>query len=277
MLISKRPTGLFFLVNMKKQIKNILITITIIVIMLILWELLITHFHIPKRIAPKPSNLIDFIQKEFFTSHSTKYQTILTKSLYSLKDALIGFTLALIIGSGLGILLSQNKIIYSLLFPFLFLTQLIPIPALAPVLAAILGYGYSTKILLVVLFTIFPIIITMRNTILNIPENYKQLLHTYTQKPTILFKYLILPSLVPPLLSIMKIICSASIVATIITELPLSVKGGIGKDIYNSFNNQIIARVWVSVILISLISLIFFNLLSYLEKYINTKYKYGKF
>lgn len=262
---------------MKIEIKKILLIVGIIGIIIVLWETLVNHFDIPKRIIPKPSDLYHFIENEFFTTHSSRYQTVLIKSLYSFKDALIGFTLALIIGSGIGILLSQNKIIYSILFPFLFLTQLIPVPALAPVLAAILGYGYSTKMFLIVLFTIFPVAISVRSGILNIPENYKQLLNTYTSKKIETFKYLILPSLVPPILSTMKIVCTASIVATIITELPLSVKGGIGKDIYNSFNNQMIPRVWVSVILISLISLIFFNLVSHLEKYINNKYKYGQF
>jgi NitT/TauT family transport system permease protein len=131
--------------------------------------------------------------------------------------------------------------------------------------------------ILIVLFTIFPVAIAVRTSILNIPENYTQLLSTYTDSKRETFKYLILPSLVPPLLSTMKILSTASIVATIITELPLSVTNGIGKDIYNSFNNQMIPRVWVSVIIISLLSLLFFTLLSNFEKYINNKYKYGQY
>jgi ABC-type nitrate/sulfonate/bicarbonate transport system permease component len=75
----------------------------------------------------------------------------------------------------------------------------------------------------------------------------------------------------------MKVMAPASVVATIITELPLSLRNGIGKDIYNSFNNMLIPRVWVSVLLISLISLLFFKTVSGLEKYINNKYKYGEY
>jgi ABC-type nitrate/sulfonate/bicarbonate transport system permease component len=262
---------------MKKQIKKILIGLVVIAGILLLWELLINHYDIPKRIMPKPTDLLDFINKEFFTSHSNRYTTVLGKALESIKDAFIGFTISLILGSILGIVLSQSKNIYSILFPVIFLTQLIPVPALAPVLAAIFGYGYSTKIILIVLFTIFPVAVAVRSSILNIPENYNQLLSTYTDSKRETFRYLILPSLVPPLLSVMKILSTASIVATIITELPLSVRNGIGKDIYNSFNNQMIPRVWVSVIIVSILSLIFFSSLSYLEKYINNKYKYGQY
>jgi ABC-type nitrate/sulfonate/bicarbonate transport system permease component len=262
---------------MKKQIKKIIIGTVVIALIILIWQLIVEYFDIPKRIIPKPTDLWHFIEKEFFTSHSSRHTSVLIKALSSIKDAFLGFTISLILGSIIGIVLSQSKFIYSIFFPMIFLTQLIPVPALAPILAAIFGYGYSTKMILIVLFTIFPVAIAVRSSILNIPENYTQLLSTYTDSKRETFKYLILPSLVPPLLSTMKILSTASIVATIITELPLSVRNGIGKDIYNSFNNQMIPRVWVSVIIISSLSLLFFTLLSNLEKYINNKYKYGQY
>ena len=269
----KRPSRSFFLV----QTKKILITLLIISLILIIWEYLINKYDVPKRILPKPTDLLDFFQKEFLTKHSLKYKTVLDKSLKSFSDALIGFVLALIFGSTFGILLSKNKLTYTIFFPFLFLLQLIPVPAFAPVIATMLGYGYTTKIFIIVLFTVFPVTIAVRNAIINIPEDYNYLMYTYGSSRIEILKKLILPSIVPALLSIMKTVCTASIVATIITELPLSVIGGIGKDIYNSFNNQMIPRVWVSIMIISLISLLFFKTVSYLEKYINQKYRYGQY
>ncbi len=259
------------------KIKQILIIIFVLVLIILIWEFLINYFEVPKRIVPKPSDLYIFIKKEFFLQHSVRYQSVLTKTIFSLRDAFIGFVIALIVGLGLGIVLAHSKVIYSLLFPLLFLTQLIPVPALAPVIATMLGYGYPTKIFIITLFLIFPISIAVKNCILNIPLSYKDLISTYSIKRVKKYRYLIFPSLVPTLLSQMKVLSTASIVATIITELPLSVKGGIGKDIYNSFNNQMIPRVWVSVILISIASLTIFEGITILEKYINTKYKYGEY
>jgi ABC-type nitrate/sulfonate/bicarbonate transport system permease component len=266
-----------FFLKYGKKIRNTSVLLLGIVVILLIWELGINYFDTPKRILPKPTDLLQFIEKEFLTPKTTRYTTVLGKATESIKDAFIGFVISLILGSGIGILLSQNKKIYSVFFPIVFLTQLIPVPALAPVLAGIFGYGYSTKLILIVLFTIFPVAIAVRSSVLNIPENYTQLLSTYTDSKIQNFKYLILPSLVPPLLSIMKILSTASIVATIVTELPLSVRKGIGKDIYNSFNNQMIPRVWVSVIIISVLSLVFFSSFNYLEKYIDGKYKYGHY
>lgn len=91
-----------------------------------------------------------------------------------------------------------------------------------------------------------------------------------------MIRHLLIPAIIPDLLTTMKILTTASIVTSIIAELPLTVSGGIGKDIYNSFNNQITTRVWASLILVCLISLIFFYSISKLEKIIITKYRYAK-
>jgi len=262
---------------MNIKVKRIILTILITIAIILIWEFLIDYFNIPKRVIPKPSDLFYFFQKEFLTTHSDRYQTVLIKTLFSLRDAFVGFVLAFIVSLGLGILLAHSKGVYAILFPLIFLTQLVPVPALAPVIATMLGYGYTTKIFIITLFLIFPISISVRNCILNIPISYLDLFKTYTRNRIYKYRYLIFPSLVPTLLSQMKVVSTASIVATIITELPLSVRGGIGKDIYNSFNNQMIPRVWVSVMLISFLSFIIFRIFSILEIYINKKYKYGEY
>lgn len=262
---------------MRDKVRKIVLIILIIILTILIWEYLINYFNIPKRVIPKPSDLLHFIQKEFLTTHSSKYQSVLIKTLFSLRDAFVGFILAFVVSIGLGITLAHSKMGYSFLFPLIFLTQLVPVPALAPVVATILGYGYTTKIFIITLFLIFPISMTVRNCILNIPISYLDLFKTYSKNRIYKYRYLIFPSLVPTLLSQMKVVSTASIVATIITELPLSVRGGIGKDIYNSFNNQMIPRVWVSVMLISLLSFLIFRVLSMLEIYTNRKYKYGQY
>jgi NitT/TauT family transport system permease protein len=154
--------------------------------------------------------------------------------------------------------------------------QFLPVPAFAPVIASMLGYGSATKIFIIVLFTIFPVIITVEKAIASLPENYFSLFKTYSVNKISLYKKMILPAIVPNLLTTLKILTTASFVTSIIAELPLTVSSGIGKDIYNSFNNQVTTRVWASLLLISIFSLAFFYLIVFLEKYILLKYRYGK-
>ncbi len=198
------------------------------------------------------------------------------KCFSSVRDALLGFTLSTLLGSLLGIVFSQVSSFKSIFAPFTFIFQLLPVPAFAPVIASAFGYGLETKIIIIVLFTIFPVIVTVESAVERLSHSYLQLLATYNASNKEVIRLLLWPSIVPPLLTTMKILTTASIVTSIISELPLTVSGGIGKDIYNSFNNQIITRVWASLFLISLISLMFFYSVTYFEKNIMNKYRYGK-
>lgn len=255
-----------------KKILSYLIKISLILIILFIWEQIVISFEIPKRILPKPSQIVDYLTSDF---SSGKY-TLLIKTLLSFRDALVGFSISVVLGTLLGIIFNQFKILKTIFSPFILISQLLPVPAFAPVVAALLGYGFETKIIIIVLFTIFPVIVTVESTISSLSANYFALFSSYNAKKIEVIKKLFLPSILPDLITTMKILTTASIVTSIIAELPLTVSGGIGKDIYNSFNNQITTRVWASLVMLCTVSIFFFKSMLEIEKTIINKYRYAK-
>lgn len=255
----------------KKRIIKIFIGILLLTIFLLLWEQFVIQNDIPKRILPRPSEILSYLYADIIYKNS-----LLIKSLQSFIDCLIGLGTAVILGSIIGIIFSSNKIFKIILSPFALITQLIPVPAFAPVVAAFLGYGMETKIFIILLFMIFPVIVTVEKAIVTLPESYFALMKTYNAKRITLITKLVFPAIVPKFLVTLKVLATASFVTSIIAELPLTVSTGIGKDIYNSFNNQINVRVWASLIIISFISLAFFTTIVYLEKIILLKFRYDK-
>lgn len=255
-----------------KKILSYLIILAIFLVLLIIWEQLVTQFEIPKRILPKPSQIIDYLVQDFT---SGKY-TLLLKTLTSFRDALIGFSISVILGSIFGMVFHQIKILKIIFSPFILILQLLPVPAFAPVVAALLGYGFETKIIIIVLFTIFPVIVTVESTISSLSANYLALFSSYNAKKIEIIRKLFIPAILPDLITTMKILTTASIVTSIIAELPLTVSGGIGKDIYNSFNNQITTRVWASLVLLCTVSILFFKFMLEVEKSIINKFRYAK-
>lgn len=255
-----------------KKIFSIILTILLIIFLLFFWEQIVIHYEIPKRILPKPSQIVDYLVSDFT---SGKY-TLLKKTLLSFRDALIGFSISVIFGTILGIIFHQFKILKTIFSPFILISQLLPVPAFAPVVAALLGYGFETKIIIIVLFTIFPVIVTVESTITSLSTNYFALFSSYNAKKIQVIKKLFLPAILPDLITTMKILTTASLVTSIIAELPLTISGGIGKDIYNSFNNQITTRVWASLIMLCTASILFFKSVLEVEKTLINKYRYAK-
>ncbi|MEI7579093.1 MAG: ABC transporter permease subunit [bacterium] len=260
---------------MKQTLKNIItliILISLFGVSIYIWEELVIKYQIPKRILPQPSIIFVYLSNEIISGRLT----LITKAMESFRDALLGFILATFLGVLLGLTLFSKENFRIIFAPFIFITQLLPVPAFAPVVAALFGYGMITKIFIIVLFTIFPVINTVEKTIQNYPQQYFDLFQTYHASYQMILKKLIIPAIIPNLLITLKILTTASIVTSIIAELPLTISKGIGKDLYNSFNNQIIVRVWASLVIITIFSLLAFYCINNLETYILRHYHYEK-
>lgn len=71
---------------------------------------------------------------------------------------LVGFVLAVLIGTVLAVAMSQAKWIERSLFPYAVVLQTIPILAIVPVIGFALGFDFSSRVLVCVLIALFPII-----------------------------------------------------------------------------------------------------------------------
>ncbi|MCA9376489.1 ABC transporter permease subunit [Candidatus Nomurabacteria bacterium] len=246
-------------------------------LILLFTEWYVTNNDIPRTILPLPSDVFRYLY-ENLTLGSTFYgENLLEKSWVSMRDALAGFGISVILGSAIGVIFAKFEIIKESLHPPLFIIQLLPVPAFAPVVAALLGYGTETKILIIVLFTIFPVVIAVESAVRSIPKEYYALMKGFNSSRVKTMTSLVIPGIVPDLFVTMRILATASFVGSIVAELPLVVTSGIGKDLYNSFNNQIPLRVWSSLIVIACVALAFYFSVVFVGNFVDKKYRYGRF
>jgi NitT/TauT family transport system permease protein len=85
-------------------------------------------------------------------------QELLDGLWLSTKVAFIGLLIATVLGMLLAIAMSQARWVERSLYPYAVLTQTIPILAMVPLFGFWFGFGYLSRVLVVVLFAIFPII-----------------------------------------------------------------------------------------------------------------------
>ncbi|WP_460774634.1 ABC transporter permease [Microbacterium sp. GXF7504] len=72
--------------------------------------------------------------------------------------ALIGLALAVVIGMGWAILMSQSRLAERVLYPYAVILQTIPILALTPLIGIWMGYGIPARIVVCVIVAVFPLI-----------------------------------------------------------------------------------------------------------------------
>lgn len=120
---------------------------------LILWQASGNFGLLPKFIIPTPLEILYAFYRDsallFFHSKVTMI------------EAIIGFSAGIVIASLLAIIMDSFKWINDAIYPLLVLSQTVPTIAIAPILVLWLGYGILPKVVLIVITTTFPIVISI--------------------------------------------------------------------------------------------------------------------
>ena len=120
-----------------------------------LWEILVHSFSVPDWLLPPPSQI--FV--ELFNTKGLLY----FHAQITLREIVIGLLVSLCLAFSLSIAISWSDIVERTLLPFVITSQIIPIFTLAPLILIWVGTGISSKIVVVVLFTFFPVVISTVN------------------------------------------------------------------------------------------------------------------
>ena len=108
---------------------------------------------LPKFILPTPLEILQsFVRdREFLWYHSWA----------TLRVALLGLVLGVLIACIMAVLMDSLSWLNDLIYPMMVVVQTIPTIAIAPILVLWLGYGILPKIVLIILTTTFPIIVSI--------------------------------------------------------------------------------------------------------------------
>jgi NitT/TauT family transport system permease protein len=173
--------------------------------------------------------------------------------------AMLGLLIAAAIGIVTAVLMSQAKWVEITLFPYAVALQSIPILAIVPLIAFAIGYGFESRILVVVLISLFPII---TNTLFGLQSTSPQMRDLFTLKRasrwTVLTK-LQFPAALPAVFTGLRISAGMAVVGSIVADFFFR-KGdsGIGLVI-DTYRNQLNGEMlYGAILLASLLGLVAF-------------------
>ncbi|MCX6048594.1 MAG: ABC transporter permease [Chloroflexi bacterium] len=137
----------------------------------------------------------------------------------------IGFGLAVIIGVPLGMLLGWNTPLRAMFNPLISAFHATPRVALLPLLILWLGIGISSKIAIVFLGSIFPILITVMAGMRTLDENLLKCARSFGANDRQIFLTLALPSTVPFIIAGMRLAVGRALIGVVVGELVASTAG----------------------------------------------------
>lgn len=243
-----------------KKLKNIvynLYPILPLIICFFVWVFISEKEIIPRFILPTP--------KEVFYAFLQDFHIIKEHLIFTLTEAILGLIISILGAFFIAILMDKYKIIYKSFYPILVITQTIPTICLAPLIILWFGFGILPKILLIYITCSFPLLISILNGFNSVDKEIINLLKSMNASyiQTLLFAKI--PLSLRSFFSGLKIATSYSIIGAIISEW---LGGDKGLGVYmtrvrKSFNFD---KMFVVIIIISLLSIIFVEIIKLIEK-----------
>lgn len=233
--------------------------IVAILILLGLWELSVRVFSIEEWLLPSPTSIV-VESKEVLPTFLPHFMSTLTLSVS-------GFIVGAVVGIGVATLLHNSRRGREMFYPFLILSQNIPIIVLAPLLVIWFGFGPLPKLIVITLACFFPIAVATLGGLQQTSRELTYYMNMMGASQSQKFWKLELPYAVPSILSGLKIAATYSVMAAVISEW-LGAQKGIGVFMTLAASSYKTSRVFVAIIITMLLSLAFFGLILLLEKFL---------
>lgn len=232
-----------------------------IVLLVLLWQALVSFGYAPVTLLPPPAHVLDRMLELLLT---VTFQQQIAATLFRL---FAGFLIAVILGVAVGLAAAVNPAINAVVRPIVRVLAPLPKVALYPALLLLVGFGHESKILLVTADALFPILLATYYGASTVEQKLIwSAMAAGTPPREILFK-VVLPAAAPSILTGCRIGLVISCIVVFLAEMITSTDG-LGHVLMTAARTFQAVDMFVPLITISLLGLILNGLLELLRSYL---------
>jgi NitT/TauT family transport system permease protein len=232
-------------------------TILSIVATLAVWEILTRLLAVPGFILPAPSAI--------FIEAVTRYPLYLYNSWITFYEMVAGFVLAAVVGVFLAVMIVYSRVVRNMIYPQIVVLQIVPKVAIAPLLLIWAGYGMTSKVLLALLVSFFPIVVNMVTGLVEIEEELIDLCRILQSGRWQEFSKVRLPNALPYLFSSLKVASTLSVIGAVIGEF-VGGSEGLGHLIIIANTELRTSMAFVSLFCLSILGFLLYGLVILAER-----------
>lgn len=241
------------------MLNKVAIPLTILLIVLGVWEGLVHLLEMPRYILPAPSKIVVTL----FAEHAQ----LLKHTLVTLQEMLLGFLLAVSIGVPLAVLMFEFPALETAFYPYVIGSQTVPVFAIAPLLVLWFGFGIASKVIMAALIVFFAIVLNTLDGLKSTdPDTVNLFRILRASRWQILWKVRI-PSALPFIFSGAKIGISISTIGAVIGEW-VGAKAGLGYLMLYANGQLQISLVFAAIFCLTLLGLSLFGVMTLLERHV---------
>lgn len=220
------------------------------------WQLVVTLSGVPETTLPSPTDVL--------MEAIANADLLWASCVVTVREILIGFVLAAVIGFVVAVGLSASRTAHRLVYPSLVLMNSVPKVAVAPLFLIWFGFGATTNALLAMTIAVFPVIVNTALGLDGISDDYVRLGKVMGGNPWRLFFRIRLPSALPSIFAGLKLATSFATIGAIVGEF-IAGQEGLGYLAQLSAGQLETAITFAAIVVMAMIGLAFFYLVAWLE------------
>lgn len=183
----------------------------------------------------------------------------------SLQRVAISYTLAAIVGIGVGIAIGVNKTIYKALDPLFQLLRTVPPLAWVPISLAALRQNEPAALFVIFITAIWPILINTYVGVTQIPQDYNNVAKVLQLNKKDYFFNILIPAALPYIFTGLRIAIGLAWLAIIAAEIVMSGIVGIGFFIWDAYQNNNVSEVILALVYIGIVGLLLDKLMAWIQ------------
>jgi NitT/TauT family transport system permease protein len=179
--------------------------------------------------------------------------TLISDTVTTLYETLMGLAIGSILGVGLGLLLWFLPAISGVAEGFSILLNSIPKIALGPLIIIWFGSGMSSKIWLASISTFAVAMISSSAAAREVDRDLLNLFHSFQAKRWMIFRKLILPGALPWIFSTLRVNIGFALIGAVVGEYIAS-QSGLGHEVFVAGSLFDLNTVWLGIIILTLMA-----------------------
>lgn len=222
------------------------------------WEFLVWLYDVPPWLMPAPSS----VWARFFKTETLWFHTSIT-----ILEAMAGFAISAVLGVALSAGIVHSRFLERGVFPYIIVSNSIPIIAVIPLLTIWFGFGIAPKIMIASIITFFPIVTNTTRGLKSADPRILDFMHSINATRTEVFFKVQLPAALPYIFAGFKIAASLSLVGAVVGEFYGSDRG-LGYLVITSATQLRTDLLFVSIIVLAVLGVGLFTLFGWLERWV---------
>ena len=215
-------------------------------LLLVLWEVSVQAGWLDPRFIAAPSIILFKLWQMLGSGELLRHLGA------SLMRIAAGFVIGVVPAVLLGLWMGLSRPVRAIVDPLIGAIYPIPKIAILPLLMVLLGIGEASKIAVVAISAFFPVIVNTYTGVVNVERIYLDVAQSFGASRALVFRRVVFPGALPVIFAGIRLALGVCLIVIVSAEF-VAARDGIGFLIWSSWETLVIEKMFVGLLVISVI------------------------